>query len=48
MCFEYSEYRFLNPQHAGQMDLDVLYFGSGLHLLHAVPERPLEPLRTQV
>lgn len=51
LCFEYDYFRFLDPLRPARRNVDVYYFGSGLHLLHMIPHwpsmDPMEPLRIQ-
>ncbi len=51
LCFKYDKNRFLDPTLPEGIEVDAYYFGSGLHLLHMVPEwptsDPMEPLHVQ-
>ncbi|CAN0429265.1 unnamed protein product [Ectocarpus fasciculatus] len=51
LCFEFDQFRFLDPKRAAKTSVDAYYFGSGLHLLHMYPHwpemNPMEPLRVQ-
>ncbi|CAM9845759.1 unnamed protein product [Ectocarpus sp. 12 AP-2014] len=51
LCFEFDQFRFLDPKRAARTSVDAYYFGSGLHLLHMYPRwpdmHPMEPLRVQ-
>ena len=51
LCFQYDQFRFLDPRRPERTKVDAYYFGSGLHLLHMYPHwpemDPMEPLRIQ-
>ncbi|CAM9449902.1 unnamed protein product [Ectocarpus sp. 12 AP-2014] len=51
LCFQYDQFRFLDPKRPDRTSVDAYYFGSGLHLLHMYPHwpemNPMEPLRIQ-
>ncbi|CAN0083842.1 unnamed protein product [Ectocarpus sp. 6 AP-2014] len=51
LCFQYDQFRFLDPKRPDRTSVDAYYFGSGLHLLHMYPHwpemHPMEPLRVQ-
>ena len=47
MCFDYTWFRFLDPNTAARQTVDAYYFGCGLHLFHMAPAGALEPIRVQ-